>query len=110
MERLSKDNLSSLLRTIINYGHKKFYDTGPWYYPQTIYTRLERPARAKRSSLFVPLVSYQDNIFVNTVPGPLLTGSSLILVDLSDKWRHDIQRNDTFPRWQTIHLSLAYRQ
>jgi hypothetical protein len=27
---LAKDKQSSLLRTFVNYGHKKFYNIGPW--------------------------------------------------------------------------------
>jgi hypothetical protein len=30
MERLASDKHSSLLRTFVNYGHKKFYNIGPW--------------------------------------------------------------------------------
>ncbi len=29
-EKTARDKHSSLLRILINYGHKKFYNTGPW--------------------------------------------------------------------------------
>jgi len=31
MEMIASDKHSSLLRTFVNYGHKKFYNIGPWF-------------------------------------------------------------------------------
>jgi hypothetical protein len=30
MERRASDKHTSLLQTSVNYGHRKFYDIGPW--------------------------------------------------------------------------------
>jgi hypothetical protein len=30
VEKLAKDKYSSLLGKFVNYGHKKFYNIGPW--------------------------------------------------------------------------------
>jgi hypothetical protein len=38
----------------VNYRGKKFYNIGPWPYPQI-------PAMSERSSLMGPFLSYDDN-------------------------------------------------
>ncbi len=40
-QRLAVDKRSSLLRKFVNYGRKKFYNIGPWYYAQCQITVIE---------------------------------------------------------------------
>ncbi len=79
-KRWAKDKPSSLLGPFISYEKDKFSDFYPrvhifivtfeWAQEATVlqYTRLERRARDKHSSLLGPIVSYEeDKVFVNFI-------------------------------------------
>ncbi len=84
LERPARDQHSSLLRTFVNYGHKKFYNTEPWgqcyktflvrdlrisvLSQSVIQSRLERLGIDKRSSLLQKSVIYGRKKFYNIEP------------------------------------------